>query len=45
MLSALTGWLVMAYMVYLMAVTTRSVPKVWDPYDILGLAQVSLRLF
>ena len=36
-LTAATGWLVMAYMVYLMVVTARSTPKVWNPYDILDI--------
>ena len=37
MLTAATGWLVMAYMVYLMIVTARAVPKIWDPFSILGV--------
>lgn len=37
MLTATTGWLVMAYMVYLMVVTARTVPKIWDPFSILGV--------
>ena len=37
MLTAATGWLVMAYMVYLMLVTARSAPKVWDPFSILNV--------
>jgi translocation protein SEC63 len=36
------GWLMMLYMVYLMAVTTRTIPKVWDPYDVLGVSRVRL---
>ena len=39
MLMAAGGWLVMAYMVYLMVVTARTQPIIWNPYDIL---QVSL---
>jgi translocation protein SEC63 len=35
------GWLVMAYMVYLMAVTARTLPKLWDPYEVLGISHVS----
>jgi translocation protein SEC63 len=34
------GWLLMLYMVYLMAVTARHIPKVWDPYDVLGVSTV-----
>lgn len=37
-LTAATGWLVMAYMVYLMIVTARTVPKIWNPYDILQVS-------
>ena len=29
----------MAYMVYLMVVTARTVPKIWDPYDVLGISR------
>jgi len=36
------GWVLMAYMVYLMAVTARTVPKIWDPYDVLGVSRVSI---
>ncbi|KAL1641777.1 secretory subunit [Diplodia intermedia] len=38
-LFALSGWIVMAWMVYLMIITTRTVPKIWDPYDVLGVAR------
>lgn len=38
MLTAATGWLVMAYMVYLMVVTARSTPKIWNPYNILDVS-------
>ncbi|EMC92051.1 hypothetical protein BAUCODRAFT_151508 [Baudoinia panamericana UAMH 10762] len=38
MLTAATGWLVMAYMIYLMYVTARSQPKIWNPYDILDVS-------
>lgn len=41
MLLSLLGWCVMAYMVYLMATITRITPKVWDPYDILGISRSS----
>ncbi|KAK4505191.1 hypothetical protein PRZ48_003154 [Zasmidium cellare] len=37
MLTAATGWLLMAYMVYLMVVTARTQPKIWNPYDILDI--------
>lgn len=33
------GWLVMAWMVYLMVVTARTVPKIWDPYEVLGVSR------
>ncbi|KAF2469816.1 DnaJ-domain-containing protein [Lindgomyces ingoldianus] len=33
------GWLIIAWMVYLMAVTARTVPKIWDPYDVLGVSR------
>lgn len=33
------GYAVMAYMIYLIMVTARSTPKIWDPYDILGVSR------
>ncbi|KAI9705222.1 MAG: secretory subunit [Bogoriella megaspora] len=39
MLTTLGGWLLMSYMVYLMIVTARSVPKIWDPYEVLGVSR------
>ena len=42
MVAALAGWLTMAYMVYLMFVTARSTPKIWSPYDILGISMVRI---
>ena len=38
MLTAVTGWAVMAYMIYLMVVTAREAPTVWDPFDILDIS-------
>jgi preprotein translocase subunit Sec63 len=38
--TVVVGWLVMGWMVYLMAVTARTIPKIWDPYDILGISRV-----
>ncbi len=40
MLFSLSGWLLMLYMVYLIIVTVRTIPKVWDPYDVLGISRV-----
>ncbi|KAK3670999.1 secretory subunit [Recurvomyces mirabilis] len=36
-LFAVSGWLTIAWMVYLMAVTARAQPKIWNPYDILDV--------
>ncbi|OJD23984.1 hypothetical protein ACJ73_04654, partial [Blastomyces percursus] len=33
------GYVVMAWMVYLIIVTARSTPKIWDPYEILGISR------
>ncbi|ORY09806.1 Sec63 Brl domain-domain-containing protein [Clohesyomyces aquaticus] len=33
------GWLTIAWMIYLMAVTARTIPKIWDPYDVLGVSR------
>ncbi|KAI9721743.1 MAG: hypothetical protein M1812_002078 [Candelaria pacifica] len=37
--TAAAGWLMMGYMIYLIMVTARSIPKIWDPYDILGISR------
>lgn len=34
------GWCVMAFMVYLIMVTQRTVTQIWNPYDILGVSEV-----
>ncbi|KAI9814217.1 MAG: secretory subunit [Pycnora praestabilis] len=38
-ITVLIGWLMMGWMVYLIMVTARSIPKIWDPYDILGVSR------
>ena len=37
---SLGGWTVIGLMIYLIAVTTRTIPKIWDPYEVLGVARV-----
>lgn len=39
-ITVVLGYAVMAWMVYLIIVTARSTPKIWDPYDILGISRV-----
>ncbi len=41
-LAVVTGYLVMGWMAYLIVVTQRTVPKIWDPYDILKVSRVSI---
>lgn len=41
MLLSVVGWGVMVFMVYLIAVTARTAPKIWDPYEVLGISYVS----
>lgn len=36
-IAVILGYAFMAYMVYLIIVTQRTVPQIWDPYDILGV--------
>ncbi|KAH7360722.1 Sec63 Brl domain-containing protein [Rhexocercosporidium sp. MPI-PUGE-AT-0058] len=36
-LAVVAGWAVMAFMAYLIIVTARITPKIWNPYDILGI--------
>ncbi|KAF5026285.1 hypothetical protein F66182_1635 [Fusarium sp. NRRL 66182] len=38
-ISVVIGWAVMAGMVYLILVTQRTVPKLYNPYDILGIPE------
>jgi translocation protein SEC63 len=40
MLAAAVGYLVMAGMVYLIIVTARITPRIYDPYQILGVSRV-----
>lgn len=40
LVAVLLGYAVMSWMVYLIIVTARSTPKIWDPYDILGISRV-----
>ena len=39
-LTVVVGYLMMAWMVYLIVVTQRISPKLWDPYEILGVSRV-----
>ena len=39
--TVILGYAVMAWMVYLIVVTARTVVKAYDPYDILGVSRVS----
>ena len=41
----LGGWALNALMVYLIIVTARSVPKIWDPYEVLGVSRVCVLPF
>ena len=36
----LGGWSLNALMIYLIWVTARTVTKIWDPYDVLGVSRV-----
>jgi translocation protein SEC63 len=41
-ITVVAGWAIMALMVYLIVVTARTIPKIWNPYDILGISDVWL---
>jgi translocation protein SEC63 len=41
-IAVILGYLVMAWMVYKIIVTKRIMPKIWDPYEILGLSRVGV---
>lgn len=40
MIAAVMGYLVMAGMIYLIVVTARTTPKIYDPYTVLGVSRV-----
>lgn len=37
--SACVLWAVIIYMLYVISVTQRTIPQIWDPYDILGVSR------
>jgi translocation protein SEC63 len=39
-ITVILGYVVMAWMIYLIMVTSRTTTKAYDPYDILGVARV-----
>ncbi len=39
-ITVVIGWAMIAGMAYLIYVTARTVPKLWNPYDILGISEV-----
>lgn len=39
-ITVVVGWSLMALMGYLIMVTTRTIPKIWNPYDILDISEV-----
>ena len=39
---AAVGWAFIAINIYFMVTTERSVPQIWDPYEILGISSVWL---
>jgi len=39
-IATLVGYAVMGYMIYLIIVTARITPKIYDPYEILGVGRV-----
>jgi translocation protein SEC63 len=44
-ITVVAGWAIMAIMAYLIVVTARTIPKIWNPYDILGISDVWLWCF
>tara|TARA_R110002060_G_scaffold46857_3_gene58001 strand:+ start:913 stop:1302 length:390 start_codon:yes stop_codon:yes gene_type:complete len=41
-IAVVAGWAIMGFMAYLIVVTARIIPKIWNPYDILGIKDVRL---
>jgi translocation protein SEC63 len=44
-LAVVAGYCVMGYMAYLIAVTARTIPQIWDPYNILKISRVRVERF
>ncbi|EXJ87260.1 translocation protein SEC63 [Capronia epimyces CBS 606.96] len=38
-IAVVVGYAFMAYMIYLIAIIQRTIPKMWDPYDVLGVSR------
>ncbi|KAI9741735.1 MAG: secretory subunit [Cirrosporium novae-zelandiae] len=38
-ITVIIGWALIAYMMYLIITTQRTLPKLWDPYTILGISR------
>ena len=41
MITVAVGYIVIAWMAYLIMVTKTSAPKIWDPYNILDISRAS----
>jgi translocation protein SEC63 len=39
-ITVIVGYATIAWMIYLIIVTARTVPQIWDPYNILGISRV-----
>lgn len=39
MITVVLGYIVMAYLIYTISVTQRTLPKLWDPYEVLGVSR------
>lgn len=40
-ITIIVGYVVIAWMLYLIAITARNIPKLYNPYDVLGVSEVS----
>ncbi|KAL1986442.1 hypothetical protein VTN96DRAFT_6362 [Rasamsonia emersonii] len=38
-IAVLVGYVIMAWMIYLIIISKRTAPKIWDPYEILGVSR------
>ncbi|OKL56066.1 hypothetical protein UA08_08625 [Talaromyces atroroseus] len=38
-IAVLVGWAIIGWMIYLIIVTARTVPKIYDPYEVLGVSR------
>ena len=39
-ITSVLGWTIIAGMIYLISITSRTAPQIWNPYEVLGISTV-----